>query len=246
MKPSLSVAVMAHPRRADYVTELADHLDRPATVVWDQINDRHDTGARSLEAFDPAATHHLVVQDDAVVCRDLVAGLERALMWCPQDVPLCLYVGRVKPFRREVERVVSRATDASWLTMGGIYWGVGIVVPTVDLAELTSWFRTSTVVNYDRRVSTWYQQQNRKVWYPWPSLVDHRGDQSLVAGHGAGRFAHRFLGADKSALDLDWSGSVVDMPMSASMDAARQRNAARAQSPFARALARTAVPIGGA
>jgi hypothetical protein len=231
VSPRLSAAVMAHPRRAGYVDELLDALDRPAEVVWDQINDRHDTGVRALEAHDPAATHHLVVQDDAVVCRDLIAGIEQALKHCPQNVPLCLYVGRVRPFPREVERLVAEAGDAgaSWLTMRGIYWGVGIVVPTADLADLTAWFRTSTVTNYDRRVSTWYQVHNLDIWYPWPSLVDHRGDESLIDGHGSGRFAHRFVGTDRSALDVDWGGAVVDVPRSGQMDQARQQRVAQAR-----------------
>src|SRR5690606_11000239 len=105
----------------------------------------------ALEAHDPAATHHLVVQDDAVVCRDLIAGVERALKYCPPDVPLCLYVGRVRPFPREIDRLVADAGDlgASWLTMHGVYWGVGLVVPVADLPDLTGWFRSSTVTNYD-------------------------------------------------------------------------------------------------
>lgn len=228
MTPTVSVAVMAHPRRAGYVDELVDQLDRPATVVWDQINDRHDTGVRSVEAYDPTATHHLVVQDDAVVCRDLVAGIEQALRYCPPESPLCLYVGRVRPFPREIERLVHDAGDtASWLTMRGIYWGVGIVVPTADIPDLTAWFRGARIENYDRRVSTWYQLHDRTVWYPWPSLVDHRGDDSLVAGHGAGRYAHRFAGADRSALDIDWSGPVVDVPRSGQMDQIRQQRVAQ-------------------
>jgi hypothetical protein len=230
MNPSVSAAIMAHPRREAFVGELATQLDRPATVVWDQVNDRHDTGVRSLEAYDPAATHHLVVQDDAVVCRDLIAGIEHALRSCPQDVPICLYVGRVRPFPREIDRVVAEAGDtASWLTMQGLYWGVGVVIPTADLPDLTGWFRQSTMQNYDRRISTWYQLQDRKVWYPWPCLVDHRDDESLVSGHGSGRFAHRFAGADVSALDLDWDGPVVDVARSKQMDAARQRRVMQAR-----------------
>lgn len=229
--PSLSVAVMAHPRRAAYVDELVDALDRTPKVVWDEINDRHDTGVRALEAYDPQATHHLVVQDDAVVCPDLVAGVERALKWCPPDVPLCLYVGRVRPFPREIERLVAQAGErgASWLTMQGVYWGVGLVVPTADIDALSGWFRASTVSNYDRRISTWYVEQGRNVWYPWPSLVDHRGDESLVYEHGAGRFAHRFVGVEQSALDIDWSGPVVDVPRSGQLDRVRQQRVADAR-----------------
>ena len=108
---------MAHPRREGMVQQLLDELDRPVPVVWDQINDRHDTGIRAIEAFDPTASHHLVLQDDVLVCRDLLAGIERALRYIPQDEPMCLYVGRVKPFAREVQRAVDLAQSASWITM---------------------------------------------------------------------------------------------------------------------------------
>jgi hypothetical protein len=225
----LSAAVMAHPRRAAMVEALLGELDRPVPVVWDQINDRHDTGVRALEAYDPAASHHLVIQDDTMTCRDLLAGVERALRYVPQDVPLCLYLGRVRPFRSVVEQAVQRAArGASWVTMQGIYWGPAIVVPTAHLPELTSWFRSATVKNYDRRVSAWYCLQRTTVFYPWPSLVDHHDTESLVPGHGGGRHAHAFLGVDRSALEVDWTGAVVDVPRSARMDNARQVQAVRA------------------
>lgn len=60
---ALSVAVMAHPARAAFVDELTGLLDRPAKVVWDERQDRWDTGRRAMLAYDPACTHHLVVLD---------------------------------------------------------------------------------------------------------------------------------------------------------------------------------------
>lgn len=224
----LSAAIMAHPKRADMVTELVAALDRPVKTVWDEINDRHDTGIRAIEAFDPSASHHLVVQDDCLVPRDLLAGIERALRYIPQDEPMCLYTGRVRPFKGEIERAVRRAEGASWLTMGGIYWGPGIVLPTAHIPELSAWYRASRVQNYDRRVSTWYALRDAKVWYPWPCLVEHRDGESLVPNHGTGRHAHSFLGVDCSALDVDWTGPVVDVPRSKQMDNARQLKARQA------------------
>jgi hypothetical protein len=225
----LSAAIMAHPDRAPMVEDLEERLDRPVKVVWDEIRDRHDTGVRAIEAFDPAASHHLVLQDDTIIPRDLLAGIERALRYIPQDEPMCLYTGRVRPFAQEVTRAVKAAGDtASWLTMQGIYWGPGIVLPTAHLPELTAWFRRSKIVNYDRRVSAWYCLRDARVWYPWPSLVDHRDGDSLVKGHGAGRHAHAFLGADQSALDVDWTGPVVEVLRTSRMDDARQIRAQRA------------------
>ena len=222
---TVSVAVMAHPRRTSQVVDLLGALDRPARVAWDRCNDRHDTGIRALEAFDPDCSHHLVVQDDALVCRDLVAGIDAALAFVPDGAPLVGYVGRVKPFRREIERLVAQAGDASWLRMPGIYWGPAIVVPTEHIGEIAAWWQSRAaqkITNYDRRLSAWYQAHGIDAWYPWPSLVDHRGDESLVEGHGAGRRAHRFIGEDASALSVDWSGRVVDVEGAEAMDRARQ------------------------
>lgn len=231
MSVSVSVAVMAHPKRAEMVEDLLGRLDVPATVVWDEIQDRHDTGVRSLEAFDPDCTHHMVIQDDALPCRDLVAGVAKALEHVPEGHPMSCYVGNVRPFRAKVNAIVARAhDDVSFIRMAGIYWGPCVVVPTDVLPELCPWFRGATgIKNYDRRMSRWFEAQKRECWYAWPSLVDHRGDESLTHGHTGRRTAHKALGPDRSALETDWSGEVLSMPNAKQMDERRQRDALRAE-----------------
>lgn len=219
MSVALSAVIMAHPRRRVFVDELRARLDRPVEVVWDRRDDRWDTGRRAMLAYDRGATHHLVLQDDAVICRDLLAGVERALAAVPAPpgtpTPLCLYAGRVRPFRVAVQRLVDTAgPGTSWLTMAQMHWGVGIVVPTQTITEMVGWCDQRTDIdNYDKRISRWLQHQRITVWYPWPSLVDHRDSPSLVAGRGSrGRRAHHFAGADTCALHLDFSGGVVSIP----------------------------------
>jgi hypothetical protein len=227
---SLSAAVMAHPSRADLVEDLLGRLDQPVPVVWDQVNDRHDTGVRALAAFDPAATHHLVLQDDVLPCRDLLASITAALAHVPEGHPASFYLGRVKPFRRAVERAVSVADGSvSWLTFQGPMWGPAIVVPTAEIPGLVDWWstpRARRVQNYDRRVATWFDR--RHCWYSWPSLVDHRGDQSLVTGHTAIRTAHRVVPAEASGLEVDWSGTVLPLRRAHELDRQRQAAARRA------------------
>jgi hypothetical protein len=206
---------MAHRKREVFIPELLAKLDRPAEVVWDQIDNRWDTGRRSMLAYDPQATHHLVVQDDAVIPRDLVAGIEKALRVVPAKTPLCLYAGKVRPFRAAVQQLVDRAGQStSWLSMSQCHWGVGIVMPTELIRPMVAWCDTRTeVANYDKRISRWCQSRRLTVFYPWPSLVDHRDSPSLVPGRvSTGRRAHKFVGADESALSCDWSGQVVSIP----------------------------------
>jgi hypothetical protein len=229
MSVRLSAAIMAHPKRADMVERLQSELDRPVPVVWDEINDRHDTGIRAVQAADPNATHHLVIQDDVAPCRDLLTSIEAALAHVPDGCPASFYLGRVQPFRQQVTRVTRAAGDASWIVMDGVYWGPAIVVPAASVPDLVAWWSHGgrRITNYDRRLSGWFESQNLRCWYSWPSLVEHRGDESLVRTSKAIRTAHRFIGADASGLDVDWSGPVADLWHTARLDRRRQRSASR-------------------
>jgi hypothetical protein len=229
----VGVAVMAHRKREAFIPELLASLDRPAEVVWDQRDDRWDTGRRSMLAHrnDPEATHWLVVQDDAIVCRDLVAGIESALAHVPSRTPLCLYVGKLTPFAPMVTALAAQATQdgVSWLSMDSMHWGVGIVMPVELIGPMVQWGDTGgqSIPNYDKRISRWLGGQGVQTFYPWPSLVDHRDSPSLVPGRGRrGRHAHRFLGADVSALDVDWSGGAIHVNALRSYSGGRRRSPA--------------------
>ncbi len=226
---TLSCSIMAHPKRAAMVDELVGWLDRPVEVVWDQVNDRHDTGARAMAAFNPDCTHHMVVQDDVVPCRDLIAGAEAALVHTPGDVPVSLYLGSVRPFQRLVVPALAEHGDSvSWMTMSGIYWGPAVILPTESIPPMLEWYRTSRVQNYDRRMSTWFARRGVRCWYSWPSLVEHRGDESLSHQSGGVRRAHRSLGATESALDVDWTRGVAELRATENADRRRQLDAKRA------------------
>lgn len=216
----VSVAIMAHPARAPWVPMLADDLDRDPVVVWDRgWNDRHTTGLAALRSYDPQASHHLVLQDDAVVCRDLVAGVEHAMTVAGERL-VSLYVGRLRPKRQIASEAATRAEEhgAAWIAMPGPWWGVGVVVPTSMIDALADWFERSDTPNYDRRIEKWADSVGVDCWYTHPSLVDHRtvGNQSLHRGRPSrGRAAHRFIGTDASALTVDWTAPVVTIDQGA-------------------------------
>lgn len=216
MSLRVDTVVMAHRKRQQFVAELLAALDRPAKVVWDAgDNNRWNTGRRAWQAADRTATHGMVIQDDAIVCRNLVAGVEEALSHVPDESPLCLYTGRVRPFRDLIQQLVDQAGDGTaWLTMGQIHWGVGIVLPTRYVDDMLAWCDQRTdVANYDRRISRWCQHMGLTVYYPWPSLVDHRESPSLVPGRSyVGRRAHQFIGAGEYATSRNWSGEAISIP----------------------------------
>ena len=214
---SVSGVIMAHPTRERFIPSLRAALDRPTPIVYDRVNDRWDTGRRALLSYDSKATHHLVLQDDGLVCRDLYAGVTAALEHVPADAVLSLYAGRTRVFRTAVAaatRLSRRArTRPSFLAATQLLWGVAVVIPTQHIEALVEWGDGHPeIANYDKRISYWCAANSVPVWYTWPSLVQHRISPSLIPGRGsAGRVAYSFVGEQASARAINWSGGHVDI-----------------------------------
>ncbi len=198
----LSVAIMAHPARADLVTDLCERLgigeDR---VVWDRYGDRWDTGVRAWEHHDPDADWHLVLQDDALPCRDLLPALRVGLGVLPDDCTASLYWGHNEP---RIDRQIQRHAKAPWLRRRWLTWGVAMLVPTYAIEPMLEYCQWASQPTYDYRISCFFRQFEWPSYHAWPALVDHRGDHSLING-SPGRRAQRFVGEDFSALDITWS-----------------------------------------
>lgn len=207
--PTVSVAVMAHPKRVELISSITKALDAPAEVVWDEYNDRWDTGRRAWLACDPNASHALVLQDDCIVSADLVAGLTKALR-VVGDNPVGLYAGAVRPATQLMGAMVAHAerTQSSWIVGDGPLWGVGVCVPTHMVKAMLAWCDAHPeIAAYDRRMARYFAQAGIACWYTHPSLVDHRvGVPSLIAGRGVtARKARRFIGAERSGTEIDWT-----------------------------------------
>lgn len=182
-------------------------------AVFDQINDCWDTARRAWLTFDPEATHHLVIQDDAVVCRDLIRGVERALEFVPADSIQSLYVGTRRPVAHSVRQAVraAREQQPSWIVMNGLHWGVAVVIPVPEIRAMVDWCDQQTIRGDDNRIRRYFVTQKRwPTWCSWPSLVNHRQIASVLK-HASGRVAHEFIGEDTSALDVKFDLGHITM-----------------------------------
>lgn len=214
----LSAVIMAHPDRREQAEAVRARLDRPAPIVWDEVHNVWDTGRRAMLAFDPAADYHAVIQDDVLVPRDLLAGMERALEYVPEGSPLGGYLGMIRPCPYGVAEATKRADreGASWIVFPEPIWGPLICVPTACIEEMVQFCDGLDMRNYDLRVSRYFKEKGVDVWFPWPSIVDHADGPSLIIGRsatdrrtGRTRIAYRFCGEETSLLDVDFSGPVV-------------------------------------
>lgn len=206
----ISMAIMAHPARERFVDGLLAGELAGVRVVWDERNNRWDTGRRSMLAYDPAATWHVVVQDDVIPCRDFQAGIAHALAAVTPTRPVAFYTGRVRPSAQFVARMVRVAQErrSRWLEFSGPWWGPCVAVPTHMIDPMLAYCDPLSIPNYDRRMTAFFDSLRVKCWYSLPSLVDHRvGDEnpSLVPGrsNAPSRTAFEFIG-EQSPLDIDW------------------------------------------
>jgi hypothetical protein len=216
---TISVAVMAHPRREALALKLALTLGDGTRITWDRYENEWDTGRRAWETYDPSAGWHCVIQDDAVACEDLPAGLTKALELVPAEAAVSLYTGTVRPDQRRVADAAARAqmANAAWIVMPDVKWGVALAVPTAVIPDMLAHGDRRKSSVYDWNLRSYFHDVVRwPVWCTWPSLVDHRHEEPGIVRHqippSGPRVAHRFLGEHASALDVDWSAGAVHMP----------------------------------
>lgn len=205
---------MAHPDREKWAIELARQLT-PQThveIAWDTQNSVWDTARRALNSARYLdTTHWLVLQDDAILCQDLIAGVEQALRYIPPSSSLSLYLGSKRPFHVLLNTLLNNGhrKDISFVRMNRVNWGVGVVYPSIQIPQIFDYLEArgsdTKTVRYDLHITNWFLHKSIPVYYTWPSLIDHRASRSLMDHGDLERQAFRFLGADKSALDVDWT-----------------------------------------
>lgn len=206
----ISVVVMAHEKRRKWAEELAAKLDCP--IVWDEKNEVWDTARRAWLAYDPNATHHIVIQDDAIVADDLVAGCAGLISTIDDDEPVCLAAIDYRLHQSRDDYMTHWLEGKrTWRSYQAVS-GVGLMLPTAHIQPMLEFCDQMTIKHDDWRIREYYRQQRRtKFVYPIPNLVQHRPTSSnptLVDGNnkmGTERQSLTFIGEGVSALSIDWT-----------------------------------------
>ena len=218
---TVSFAVMAHRKREQFVEQLSARLEVTHDVVWDMRNDRWDTGRRSLMAYDREASHHVVLQDDAVLPVGFAQACANIAAVLP-DNPVCFYFGAGRRYKTQMPTLYANAKTqrAQFIARQGPHWGVAVMLPTKHIRSVATFGTQRTdVANYDLKIARWYLRNKTLCYYTVPSLVDHRDESkygpnpSLVEGRsGVGRVAIEFAGehGDVSSIVWDPSRVIVD------------------------------------
>jgi len=153
----------------------------------------------------PGATHHLILQDDAELCRDFVAGVRAVVAARPND-PIDLFCARK-------EAAEAEAHGVHWAELADAIFGLAIVYPVAFIPKWIAWDRAHvlpTLNSYDTRLRLYCGCADLPVAFCVPSLVEHIHNgpgahrERGVNVHTSTTTAVRFL-KDRSPLEIDWT-----------------------------------------
>ncbi|HEY3001773.1 MAG TPA: hypothetical protein VGJ44_05440, partial [Kribbellaceae bacterium] len=181
---TLSGAVMTHPRRIEFAQTL---LSTTPTGLLRLVADPDPTGPptalrtamRAWSEYPSTATHHLVLQDDVVLCRDFFHHARTAIAAAP-DAAIAFYAHWNS--RNAAAVRLGALTGARWVRATGEY------TPTIALAlpvEIASGF-----AGYARRhgdtwpddvvMSRYLGFLGVPTYLSVPNLVDHANLPSVM------------------------------------------------------------------
>ena len=202
----LSISVMAHVSRERFFPELRERLgDVPFSIDHDLTPPRQrELGAPGLwhncraawQMHDPEALYHVVIQDDAIVCRDFRARAEEAIYngirKYGSDLAFSFYFGN----RHSERQKAAAALERGYITKTRSPWGVAICLPRDRIAPMIAYCDKENIPQDDVRIGRYMQRANLRCYFPLPSLVDHRPASdtlSLVGDPGDNRRALYFI-----------------------------------------------------
>jgi hypothetical protein len=150
-------------------------------------------------------SHHLVIQDDIVVCKDFLASVRAALEAQPHH-PVSFF---------DLSRTITdaQAKGLSWAVRRSLSMAQAVAIPTKYIQPAIRWIDQHvkpTAEGDDERFSAYFLTHGIDVWYTVPSLVEHVDNGRSLLGHpdklptGKRRVAASFIGTNRSGLDIDW------------------------------------------
>jgi len=208
---SLSVSIMhcndVAGRRACVAEQMRQLQHDPRLAFVEVVKDpvREGVWATSRRAWKRAgvrgATHHLVIQDDAVLCEGFVGLMLGAL----EAVP----AAPVGPYCPRKIATEAQARGESWCWAPDGVWGVAFCLPTPMVYDFLRWYGPNWAPGSnaeDGALTAWVHATGVGVWLTVPSLVDHMPGPSLL-GHSLERHAAVW---EPSPTAPNWSHGLAD------------------------------------
>jgi len=178
----LSISIISHPKRKQFLPYLHEKLgDCPVSI--DEGWGLWENAKRAWKMYDPKADYHVVIQDDALVCKnfkqralDVLERSEKVFQGRPH---ICnfYYDQMLAP------KATNKDSDGTeYIIRSRVHWAVAICFPVNLIDKMIDFCDKLNVNGDDEKITLFLKSQGLKVYFPIPSLVDHRADIPSLAG----------------------------------------------------------------
>lgn len=196
MISQLSISVMAHPTREDKFAYLRSRLGEDTPFAIDDGRGIVENCLHAWALHDPEATHHVVIQDDGIICDDFKEKAEAFIdqmhrVYGRGHKAFSFYFGA----RHGLRPLAQEGMKHGHAIRRRPGWGVAICLPVPLIPEMIREVRamTDNAIHDDARIGNYLAGKGVKVYYPMPSLIDHSHGHSLVGDPGENRHAFAFI-----------------------------------------------------
>lgn len=189
---SLSISIMAHPSRKRYFPYLFKKLgNSPISIdggwgIWENAK-------KAWKLFDPKANYHTVIQDDALICNNFCKKAEKVI----KNSEL-VFKNRPHLINFYYDRMLTPSNSEfiehqGFIVRSRVHWAVAICLPVNLISEMIGFCDKLDIPTDDERITLYIKSKGLKVYFPIPSLVDHRIDTESLIGNSNDRKAWRFI-----------------------------------------------------
>jgi hypothetical protein len=187
----MSISVMAHPARKEFFDYLKSKLgdvpfsiDEGKGLIWNCRN--------AWSMYDPLADYHVVIQDDAIVCDNF---MERAqdILKKAQGLPVSFF--HVSPLSYKKYREQREKTGA--IIQPKLSGGVALCLPVALISSMLEHYDQDKSPFDDERVGRFLLSIKTPLYFPFPSLIDHRiGNRSMMWKSASSHKANEYIDAN--------------------------------------------------
>lgn len=215
----LQIVVQHDPRRADLLPRLLPDLPGAQVVADPEPNDPRRSPWRCymacLSEIKPDASHLLIVQDDAIACRDFLPTVERVVAVQPRRIVALFVPGTVHGGANAMLEACAAGKHWAEIPRQAFVPVVAVVYPREEAIALLAYSEARPFARGrtadDANVAEWARVTQRTVWMTVPSLVEHPDDAVSLAGQVAmnglnpARTARCWAGKEWSPSQIDWA-----------------------------------------
>lgn len=210
---SLSIAIMHCPYYAERQlivkriinqighSNILNKLEDFAVIEdWKKKGVWHN-GKKSWEfCLSTKATHHLVLQDDIILCEDFLPTVKKLIEVFPNKI-MSLYANRKICEEAKLKNI-------RWVEISDGTWGQALLFPREQTKLFLVWEKNNILENFksfDARAAIYCVKNNVTPLCPMPSLVNHLLPSNSTLGYNNKKRVARWFEEKKSYLQYNWS-----------------------------------------